>query len=221
MMKSSIRRNSLLLGLFAVITTTIIAATYLGTRDKITEARRKAQEKALLEIIPLNRHNNSMLDDTILVGPEADGLGLRTEGQIYVARQDGTAIAIILPVRAPDGYSGDIELIVGINGDGSVAGVRALAHKETPGLGDKVDLKKSPWVLGFNGRSLADPLPEYWKVKKDKGAFDQFTGATITPRAVTAAVKRSLEYFKANRARLLAPLGPVNAETAPQENQNG
>ena len=221
MMKSSIGRNSLLLGLFAVITTTIIAGTYLGTRDKITEAQRKAQEKALLEIIPLNRHNNSMLDDTIAVGPQADGLGLRTDQQIYVARQDGTAIAIILPVRAPDGYSGDIELIVGINGDGSVAGVRALAHKETPGLGDKVDLKKSPWILSFNGRSLADPLPAYWKVKKDKGAFDQFTGATITPRAVTAAVKRRLEYFKANRARLLAPLASANTDSAPQEIKNG
>jgi electron transport complex protein RnfG len=205
MMQSSIRRNSILLGLFALLTTNIIAGTYLGTRDRIAEAQRQAQEKALLEIIPLERHNNSLLDDRIAVGPLAAGLGLSSEQSIYVARQDGTAIAVILPVTAPDGYSGDIDMIVGVNGDGSVAGVRVLAHKETPGLGDKVDLSKSDWVLAFTGKSLGNPLAEKWKVKKDKGEFDQFTGATITPRAVIEAVRRSLEYFRAHRAQLLAP----------------
>ena len=217
-MQSSIRRNSILLGLFAVLTTNIIAGTYLGTRDKIAEAQRRAQEKALLEIVPLERHNNSMLDDSIAVGPQAAGLGLRADKKIYIARQDGTAVAVILPVTAPDGYSGNIDLIVGINGDGSVAGVRTLAHKETPGLGDKLDLKKSDWILAFNGRSLANPLPEKWKVKKDKGVFDQFTGATITPRAVTAAVRRSLEYFHDNRGHLLA--SPDTRDEKP-ENKHG
>jgi electron transport complex protein RnfG len=200
---SSIKRNSLLLGLFAVLTTNIIAGTYLGTRERIAEEQRKAEEKALLEIVPTARHNNSMLDDTIPVGPADALLGLRIEKRAFVARMDGHPVAVILPATAADGYSGDIDLIVGINSDGSVAGVRALAHKETPGLGDKVDIKKSNWVLGFNGRSLDNPVPEQWAVKRDKGVFDQFTGATITPRAVTAAVKRSLEYFTANRERLL------------------
>jgi len=204
MMQSSIRRNSILLGLFAVLTTNIIAGTYLGTRDKIAESQRHAREKALLEIIPLERHDNSMLDDVIAVGPQAILLGLQTDKEIYVARQNGQAVAIILPVTSPDGYSGDIDLIVGINADGSVAGVRVLTHRETPGLGDKIDLKKSPWVLAFNGKTLSNPAPGQWKVKKDKGVFDQFTGATITPRAVTSAVKRSLEYFHANRQLLLA-----------------
>ena len=206
MMRSSIRRNSILLGLFAVLTTNIIAGTYLGTRERIAEEQRKAEEKALLEIVPASRHNNSMLDDTIAVGPETATLGLRSDKKIFVARQDLLPVAVILPVIAPDGYSGEIELIVGINRDGSVAGVRALAHRETPGLGDKVDLNKSDWVLGFNGKSLSEPKPEQWTVKKDRGVFDQFTGATITPRAVTAAVKRGLEYFAANREALLAPL---------------
>jgi len=218
MMQSSIRRNSILLGLFAVVTTNIIAGTYLGTRDRIVAAQRQAQEKALLDIIPLQRHNNSMLDDTIAVGPQATGLGLKSDQNIYIARQDGTAIAVILPVTAPDGYSGAINLIVGINGDGSIAGVRALTHRETPGLGDKVDLKKSDWVLSFNGKSLANPPPALWKVKKDKGVFDQFTGATITPRAVTAAVRRSLEYFRANRATLLASPDSVDDKL---ENKHG
>jgi len=200
---SSIKRNSILLGLFAVLTTNIIAGTYLGTRERIAEEQRKAEEKALLEVVPAERHNNSMLDDTIPVGPDDSLLGLRADKKAFVARLDGQPVAVILPATAADGYSGDIDLIVGINSDGSIAGVRALAHRETPGLGDKVDLKKSDWVLGFEGKSLENPRPEQWAVKKDKGVFDQFTGATITPRAVTAAVKRSLEYFAANRERLL------------------
>ena len=203
MMKGSISRNSILLGLFAVLTTNIIAGTYLGTRERIAEEQRKAAEKALLEIVPLHRHNNAMLDDTVAVGAETSLLGLRKDADIYVARQDGVPVAIILPAIARDGYSGDIQLIIGVNIDGTVAGVRALAHRETPGLGDKVDLKKSPWILGFNGRSLTDPLPEKWTVKKDRGVFDQFTGATITPRAVAAAVKRALDYYAEHRNELL------------------
>jgi electron transport complex protein RnfG len=203
MMGRAISRNSVLLGLFAVLTTALIAGTYLGTRERIIEEQRKAEEKALLQIVPDERHDNSMLDDTIPVGPEAAGLGLRREAQIYLARQAQQVVAVIIPATAADGYSGDIDLIIGVNQDGTIAGVRALNHRETPGLGDKVDLKKSDWVLGFNGKSLINPEPEKWAVKRDKGEFDQFTGATITPRAVTAAVKRALEYFAAHRATLL------------------
>jgi Na+-translocating ferredoxin:NAD+ oxidoreductase subunit G len=203
MMQSSIRRNSILLGLFALLTTNIIAGTYLGTRDLISAEQRKAEEKALLEIVPLERHDNSMLDDFLEVGSTSAGLGLSSDKKIYVARSKGAVVAVILPATAPDGYTGDIDLIIGVNADGTIAGVRTLTHKETPGLGDKVDLKKSDWILGFNGKSLQEPAPELWAVKKDKGVFDQFTGATITPRAVTAAVKRSLEYFDNNRAELL------------------
>jgi electron transport complex protein RnfG len=203
MIESSIARNSIALGLFAVLTTLIIAGTYLGTRERIVEEQRKAAERALLEIVPAARHNNSMLDDTIMVDASAARLGLAGEEQIFVARQDNEIVAVILPAIAPDGYSGEIKLIIGINRDGTVAGVRALTHRETPGLGDKVDLKKSEWVLGFNGKSLQNPKLERWGVKKDKGEFDQFTGATITPRAVTAAVKRALEYYDLHRRELL------------------
>lgn len=198
-------RNSLLLALFAILTTGVIAGTYLGTRERIAEAQRAAEQRALLEIVPIERHDNALLDDTLAVGPETDLLRLKKQKRIYIARQGSEVVAVILPVTAPDGYSGKIELIVGVNRDGSVAGVRALQHRETPGLGDKVDIKKSDWVLGFNGRSLSAPAEAGWAVKKDGGIFDTFTGATITPRAVTAAVKRGLLYFDANRATLLAP----------------
>ena len=203
MLGQSITRNSALLALFAVVTTLLIAGTYLQTRDRIALEERKAEEKALLEIVPRSRHDNSMLDDTI---PLAAGtLGLRKDKRIYIARQQGVVVAAIIPATAPDGYSGEIDLIVGINADGTVAGVRALRHKETPGLGDKVDLKKSDWILGFNGRSLSNPQLPGWAVKKDKGVYDQFTGATITPRAVVSATLRALQYAQAHGDTLFAP----------------
>jgi electron transport complex protein RnfG len=121
-------------------------------------------------------------------------------------------VAVIIPVVAPDGYSGDIDLIVGINSDGTIAGVRVLGHKETPGLGDKAELKKSNWVLGFNGRSLTNPTLDGWAVKKDKGVFDQFTGATITPRAVVAATLRALQFAEANRKTLFGDGDIVRTE---------
>ncbi len=209
MLGQSITRNALLLGLFAVATASLLAGSYLLTRDRIADARRAAEEKALLQIVPAERHNNSMLDDTLPVGRDAEGLGLRGDKQVYLARKDGKTVAAIIPATARDGYSGDIDLIVGVNADGSVAGVRVLAQKETPGLGDQVELGKSNWVLSFNGLSLGKPPVESWKVKKDKGVFDAFTGATITPRAVVGAVKRVLEYAQAHHRELFG--GPQAA----------
>lgn len=202
MLGQSITKNGLLLGLFAVVTTGVIAGTYLSTRGLVADNIRAAEERALLEIIPRQRHTNSMLDDTLSLNDEAL-LGLRAPRNAYRARQDGQVIAVILPATARDGYTGDIDMIVGVNRDGSVAGLRVLSHRETPGLGDQIDYKKSQWVDSFIGRSLGDPAVKQWAVKKDGGVFDQFTGATITPRAVTAAVRRSLEYYKQHRQLLL------------------
>ena len=202
MLGQSITRNSMLLAIFAVCTTVLISGTYLLTKDRIALEKRRAEERALLEIVPRDRHDNSMLDDVIPVGPATTGLKLADEKRIYLAKQDGAVVTAIIPATAPDGYTGEIDLVVGVNADGSIAGVRVLSHRETPGLGDKVDLKKSDWVLGFDGRSLDNPGPAGWAVKKDKGVFDQFTGATITPRAVVAATLRVLQYAEANRQRL-------------------
>lgn len=204
MLGQSTVNNSLLLALFAVVTTAAIAATFLGTKDIIAEQERAAQAKALRQIIPSHRHNNSMLDDIFSID-ENQQLGSKGTSTGFIARQNGDAVAIIIPATARDGYSGNIHLIIGINKDGSVAGVRALSHAETPGLGDKIDIKKSDWILGFNGKSLHDPKPEKWKVKKDKGVFDQFTGATITPRAVTKSVFQALQFFEANKEQWFSP----------------
>lgn len=205
----SITRNSALLAAFALLTACLIAGTWLLTRDRIDDERRKAEERALLEIIPRERHDNSMLDDTRLLPAGSHGLGLREDRPLYIARLDGQPVAVIVPVVARDGYSGDIELIVGVNADGSIAGVRVLNHRETPGLGDKVDLKKSGWILDFDGRSLRNPPPARWGVRKDGGVFDQFTGATITPRAVVAAILRALQYVDSERESLFSTEAPA------------
>ncbi len=212
MLTESITRNSILLGFFAALTTAIVAGTFLSTKDSIAENIRKAQEKALLELVPKDRHNNSMLDHTLIVDNDKL-LGLRESKQLFIAKQDNNIVAAIIPVTARDGYTGDINMIVGINSDGTVAGVRILEHRETPGLGDAVDKRKSDWVDGFIGKSLTNPSQDKWKVKKDKGEFDQFTGATITPRAVTKAIKQALIYFEEHKQEILAP--PPPSEQAP------
>ena len=198
----SILRNSVILGLFAVATVGMIAVTQQTTAERISEAQRRVQLSALNEIVPHDQHDNDLLTDSFSV-QDRQYLSLSAPADAYRARQGERVSAVILPVVAPDGYSGRIDLLVGIRADGSIAGVRSVSHRETPGLGDKIDAGKSQWILSFNGKSLSMPIPEQWAVKKDGGQFDQFTGATITPRAVVKAVYQALNYFDEHRAALL------------------
>jgi electron transport complex protein RnfG len=197
--------NSIVLALFALVTSLILATTNELTYERIEQSEREAAQRALLEIIPLERHDNDMLMDVQPV-PEQywATLGLKKGGSIHIARDQGQPVAAIIPAVTPDGYSGAISMIIGINFNGSIAGVRVVEHRETPGLGDKVDLKKSDWILSFNGKSLVNPQADGWKVKKEGGEYDAFTGATITPRAVINHVLKTLQYFEDDRERLLA-----------------
>lgn len=202
----SIRRNAVGLGLFAIVTAGAIAAAQVGTHDTIEHNMRMAEARALNEIVPADQYNNDLLTDVITINSQYNQqlLGPLPEGsQIHIARNDGVPRTLILPVVAPDGYTMEIGMLVGINVDGTIAGVRVVSHRETPGLGDKIELKKSGWVLAFAGKSLADPGDDKWAVRKDGGVFDQFTGATITPRAVTAAVKHALMFFDLHKTQLL------------------
>ncbi|WP_348703127.1 electron transport complex subunit RsxG [uncultured Neptuniibacter sp.] len=203
---SAIKSSTLAISLFAVVCAGVIAVTQVTTIDKITANEREFKAKALYEIVPRESIDNQLLEDTFEI--QIAELGHHQPVMAYRAKKDGLVKAVILPVTAPDGYSGNINLIVGINANASVAGVRVLAHKETPGLGDKIETKKSNWIMSFNGQSKnTGKGPSWadksWAVKKDGGQFDQFTGATITPRAVVNAVGRALDYFAANRAELL------------------
>ncbi len=196
----NIRRAALGLAVFAIVTAGVVAVTQITTADTIVENERAAQSAALAEIIPPSLHDNSLLDDAFAL-PPSQVLGLETADTGWRATQDGKTVAVLLPVVTGKGYSGDIRLLVGIRADGSVAGVRAVKHSETPGLGDKIEACKSGWIHEFDDQTLSSMD---WKVQKDGGDFDQFTGATITPRAVVGAVRQALIYFMAHRTALLA-----------------
>lgn len=203
MLGRSISKNSAILATFAVITAALIAFTFQGTQPRIIEAERRAAQRALFEIVPQSRHDNDLLSDILLLPlDQAAQLNVPEGANIHVARSEGEPVALIIPTTATDGYSGDIRLLVGVNVDGSLAGVRVLSHKETPGLGDKIELGKNNWILGFNAKSLENPALEKWRVRKDGGDFDQFAGATITPRAVVKQVKNVLQYVNTHREEL-------------------
>lgn len=198
----SMLKNALVLGLFAIATVCSVAVLQQATAERIAKAERDAQVRALSEILPQGSYDNHLLDNSIQLHDPL--LGSKSPQTAYIALKDGQPSAIILRATAPDGYSGAIHLLIGIQTNGQLAGVRVLSHKETPGLGDKIELAKSAWIRSFDSKSLNNPSEDGWAVKKDRGAFDQFAGATITPRAVVKAVHKALQYFDANRQQLFA-----------------
>ncbi|WP_417597785.1 electron transport complex subunit RsxG [Oceanospirillum sp.] len=217
----SVIRSSIGLGIFAIITAGVIAVTQVSTQKSIAENIRQSQTRSLYEILPADQIDNDLLSDTLTLAPSPI-LGNKEPLQIYVGRKAGATVALLFPVSNPNGYSGTIDMLVGVKRNGELAGVRVLNHKETPGLGDKVEIAKSDWILGFTGLSLENPSPEDWKVKKDGGQIDQFTGATITPRAVVSQTRAVLEYFDKHKERLLETT-PANSEIlrdAPKQPSN-
>ena len=202
--------TGLFLFLFAIVGTAFVAFTYEATAERIADNERAALLRRLREIIPPEMHDNDLYHDTIEVRDRAL-LGTDAPVTVYRVRKGGRPIAVVLTAVAPDGYSGTIKLLIGILFDGTVVGVRVVAHHETPGLGDAIEVERSDWIIRFSGRSLGNPAPERWKVKRDGGVFDQFTGATITPRAVVNAVRLALVYFSRHETQLFAE----NTPTAP------
>ena len=176
----SIQQHSLMLACFAILTGLLIAVVNNATAEKIIEQQQEAERKALYQVLPQEKHNNDILNDRHLLSNtqndfnDIDLLALKADRYAYIARLNDDVSGVILPVEAHDGYSGDILILVGINIDGSLSGVRILNHKETPGLGDKIDIRVSDWILTFNNHSLSKPKEPQWKVKKDGGEFDQF-----------------------------------------------
>jgi electron transport complex protein RnfG len=187
--------------LFAVIGSGLVAFTFDSTAERIADNQRKALLKSLNELVPSNRYDNDIFADT-LYADSSELLGTDQPVPVYRARKNGWPVAAVLAAVAPDGYNGTIRLLVAVNLDGTLAGVRVVQHRETPGLGDDVEAERSDWIQGFKGKSLTDPAKKGWKVKRDDGTFDQFTGATITPRAVVKAVHKALLYFQLHAHKL-------------------
>lgn len=193
--------SSILLGVFAMVGVAIVAGLQFSTADRIAANIEAARLRSMHAVLAPDRYNNEILKDQITVTDEV----LQTGGKpvtIYRARMDNQPVGVVFETVAPKGYSGPIHLLVGINLDETISGVRILSHKETPGLGDAIDHKHSDWLTGFAGKSLENPLPGRWAVKRDGGDFDQFTGATISPRAVVKSIRESLAYFSLHKAEL-------------------
>ncbi len=214
-MTTSILRHTFssagILTAFAVVGTALLAATYLVTRPIIAETEKQAKLALISQILPATLYDNDLFKDAALL-PPAGELGNSEPTPVYRAVKEGKPSAAVLEVIAPDGYSGKIRMIVAIKADGEISGVRVVTHKETPGLGDYIDIAKNRWIRIFEGKSLSKYADQDWKVKKDGGKFEHMAGATVSPRTVVKAVHKSLKYFVANQDKIFS----LPAETQAQ-----
>lgn len=198
-MLKTMRKHGVTLALFAIGSTGLTAAIDQLTKNTIAQ-QAAGQQKALFDqVVPTGMYNNDLQKSCYLVEAAALGKG---QHRVYIATQNDAPVAAVLESTAPDGYSGAIQLLVGADFHGTVLGSRVIEHHETPGLGDKIELRLSDWITHFAGKKIDSENDSHWAVKKDGGDFDQFTGATITPRAVVNAVKRTGWYAQTLPAQL-------------------
>lgn len=201
-------RTAVILLIFVVAFTSLLAAAFLWTRPAIEAAAAEEKMKLIGEVLPRELYDNDVLKDSRQLAPSAV-LGLDEASTAYLARKGGEVTALVFEAVAPDGYSGKIRLLLGVSADGTLLGVRVIQHKETPGLGDYIEPKKDrnkerPWIRQFDGLSLAAVADRDWRVRKDGGRFDSVAGATVTPRAVIKAVHKALQYVAENHRQLFA-----------------
>jgi len=197
-----------ILGTFAMLGAGLVGITFESTKDRIAANEKAFLLRTLNEMVPAEAYDNDIYNDKIVVHSK-QLLGTDEGLTIYRARKNGRPVAAIMTAHATDGYNGTIKLLVAVDLAGQIGGVRVLAHKETPGLGDGIEVERSPWIEQFYGYSLNAPDTQGWKVKKDGGVIDQFTGATITPRAVVKAIHRALIFYFLNREGLFAPADSI------------
>jgi electron transport complex protein RnfG len=212
MNKKPVLLAGVVLGTFSLFGVGLVAVTHALTDERIAANERLSLLRKLEAIVPPGSADNDIVSDLIEVrSPELLGTEVT---QVYRARSEGRPVAVILNPVVPDGYAGPIQLLVSVLSDGTLGGVRVVSHHETPGLGDRIEEQKSDWVLSFNGRSLGDPPEAKWKVQRDGGVFDQFTGATITPRAIVRTVKNTLRFVKEQGEALYRPTLTAESERA-------
>lgn len=204
-MRRTIAKASLLTALnllfFALIGTALLAITHQLTHDPIARSEEMEKLKLIAQIAPAGSYDNDIIRDTTQLAPDAL-LGNDDTTPAYLGRINGRPSIVVMQTIAPDGYGGKIHMVIAVRRDGRIAGVRVVSDQETPGLGDYIEIAKSRWITGFDGKSLSNPEDSDWKVKKDGGSFDYMAGATITPRAVVKAVHKALQYFAQHRDTL-------------------
>jgi electron transport complex protein RnfG len=206
MAKASLHTAANLL-FFALIGTALLALTYNLTHDTIAQSEENEKLKLINQIVPAAAFDNDIIKDTAQLAADAL-LGNDQETIVYRGRLKNRPSIAVLQATAPDGYSGKINLIIAIHRNGRIGGVRVISHKETPGLGDYIEIAKNDWITGFDDTSLESRKDSDWKVKKDGGAFDYMAGATVTPRAMVKAVHKALQYYAQHRDELFAQAIP-------------
>ena len=189
--------------LTAAVLAAILTWAATATRDRIRHNEQAWLQQRLDALIAPSAHDNDLLSDRITV-TAPDMLGIESPVPIFRARLQGQPVAAVIYTIAPDGYQGPIEMLVAIALDGNLIGVQIVRHRETQGLGDQFENRRADWLHNFKGRSLNDPPQQRWSVRKDGGDFDEFTGATITPRAIVRATRRALEFYNSQRDRIFA-----------------
>ena len=197
----AVSRNSKILALFAIACTGLVGLVHELTKDQIKIQEQRQLLSTLNAIIDPASYDNDIANDCITVNSAL--LGSSDIKTAYIARKKNNIVALAITTTAPNGYNGNIELIVGIDINAAITGVRVLKHQETPGLGDKIEISKNNWITSFNGKVLTTENENRWAVVKDGGMFDQFTGATITPRAVVQSINNTLTYFQQNKQSLM------------------
>jgi len=205
-------KNGWLLMAFGIAATGLVSVTHQLTKGRIAYAAELNQQRILNQVVPESMHDNDLFASCIQVTSE-QYLGNDKLHRAFIAKRGEQPTGIAIETTAPNGYAGSIELIVGVQLSGEVTGVQVLAHQETPGLGDKIEKRKSDWVDSFVGKLLEDEDDPAWAVQKDGGQFDQFTGATITPRAVVGAVKNTLIFYGRNKDLLFTQATPCEVKS--------
>lgn len=203
--KAPIWKAGLILAGLAFVCTALVALTHSATKPRIAANAQAYLEASLKPVLGAIEYDGILSESTLTI-PQPHDLPGKDAAIVYRVYADSRPVAALFVVTAMDGFSGSIKLLIGVDKDGVLSGVRALEHRETPGLGDKIDTDKSDWILSFATLSLNNPDRNLWAIKRDGGAFDQFTGATITPRSVVNAVKQTLVYFEENRDSVFAPV---------------
>lgn len=197
-------RTGMILFAFTIVATALLVLTFNRTEPTIERSQQARKMALLSQVLPPGLYDNDLLASQRNVPPD-ELLGTHQTSTMWIARRGSHVTAVVMEANAPDGYSGTIQMVIGIDVNGSVTGVRVTGHRETPGLGDYIERSKSPWIEQFVGKSLTAPEARFWKVAKDGGQFDARAGATITPRAMVKAVKSTLDYFARHRAAIIAP----------------
>lgn len=196
--KASIWRAGLILAALGAICTAIVALTHSTTAPRIAANEQAFLEASLQPVLGGVDYDGKLSESTIEIQPPHEMPG-KSAVTVYRVYADSDPVAALFVVTAMDGFSGAIKLLIGIDANGTITGTRVLQHRETPGLGDLIEESKSDWILQFSGKSLHNPDRQMWAIKRDGGAFDQFSGASITPRSVVNAIRQTLIYFEENR----------------------